>query len=325
MFWKHKPLNEEIPLQDLTKVTRSKDRYDFYCYTNDDKIETLLDFVNNNYFYNKARFKFVYEEKQLRYFLRNGGWISIHSKKFPDMILGVIAYRVILLPNNETSSEVDFLCVKTNLRSVNIAEFLIDKATELLIKKKIYTSFFTGMDRRNIPFFCKKPVYLYIMNFKKLLDMKYIPPILMENTKYKHDNIYYKECEKKEDYHGIYDIYNQVYRKEPLKKEDCFIDYVIFDKIYIFCRFMKINVVCRISGETLSSVILYYNNYNIGKYINNLAWLLQKTHGIDFITLYDTFKDVHIKPQIFNTGLFMYYYSYNKKLDDIQVCSMNPV
>lgn len=326
MFWKHKPLSEEIPLQDLTKIIHSKDSYGFNCYEKYDNIEQLVKFINDNYFYKKARFKFVYEEKHLEYFLRGGGWISIHSKKFPDIILGVIAYRTITLHNDENSSEVDFLCVKTNLRSINIAEFLIDKATELLIKQKnIYTSFFTGMDKRNIPFFCKKTVYLYILNFKKLMDMRYIPHILMENTKYNQDCIYYKECEKDEDYSNIHDIYNQVYRKEVLKKEDCFIDYIIFDKLHIFCRFMKIKVICRVTGNTLSCAILYYSNHSVDNYINNIAWLLQKTHGIDFITLYDPFENIPNKRQIFDTGLFMYYYSYNKKLVDIKRCSMSPV
>ncbi len=325
MFWKHKPLNEEIPLQDLTKTVHSKDKYDFCHHKKYDDIKSLVDFINENYFHDKARFKFIYEENHLKYFLRKGGWLSIHSKKFPDIILGVIAYREITLQNDEKSSEVDFLCVKTNLRNINIAEFLIEKVIELMLRQKIYTSFFTGMDKRNIQFFCKKPVYLYIMNFRKLLDMRYIPPILMENTKYNDDFIYYKECEKDEDYFNIHDIYNQVYRKEILKKEECFIDYIIFDKLHIFCRFMKINVVCKLTGRTLNSVILYYNNYPIDNYINNLAWILQKTHGIDFITLYNPFENIPDKRQIFNTGLYMYYYSYNKKLDNIERCSMTPV
>ncbi len=324
MFWKNQPLNEEIPLQDLTKINHKKDKYDFCHYGNENK-DVLLKFINENYFYSKARFKFVYEQSHIDYFLKDGGWISIHSKKFPNIILGVITYRIILLHDDERSSEVDFLCVQSSLRSIDIAEFLINRVTQVLIKKGIYTSFFTGMDKRNIPYFCKKRVYLFIMNFKKLLDMRYIPPVLIETTKYQDDFIYYKECEKNEDYIGIQDVYNQIYRKEPLKKEDCFIDYVIFDKTYVLCRFMKVNVQCRITGDILNSVILYYTNYSLNNYINNLAWLLYKTHRIDFITLYDPFEQKLDIRQIFDTGHFMYYYSYNKRLTDIKRCALNPV
>lgn len=160
MFWKDKPLNEEIPLQDLTKVIRSKDRYDFRCYGNEQR-HVLLQFINEHYFHQKARFKFVYEESHLEFFLREGGWISIHSKKFPDAILGVVAYRHVCLNTDEKTSEVDFLCVKPSLRNINLAEFLINKVTQVLIQKGLYTCFFTGMDKRNEEYFCKKGTSLH--------------------------------------------------------------------------------------------------------------------------------------------------------------------
>lgn len=317
MFWKDKPLNEEIPMEIICKSKLQKDKYLFIKHKNTDDLNLLLDFLNNNYFCRSDRFRFKYSHSQLQYFLKNGGWASVYSYKFPETIIGVVAYREIRLNDLSTSSEVDFLCIKEELRGISLAEFIINMVTSWIIDCGINTCFFTGMDLRNIPSYSKKKVYIYILNYEKSIKSKYTPLCLMKGNKWIEDTHVYAECK---DYIGITDTYNDLYVIEELRKEECFIDYIV-DSKFLF-RFMKIDIVS--TDTVIKSVILHYSNTEIARYINNIGYLIYKKHGIDSITIYSNSNLGDKIESIYDTRSNIYFYAYNKRIN-CNIVSMNPI
>jgi hypothetical protein len=315
MFWKDKPINEEIPMEILTKSVSPNDKYLVKSYKQLENVEVFLKFINNNYFCVGDKFRFRYSMCHMEYFLSDGGWLSIHSCKFPETIIGVVAYRIVEINDGTTSSEVDFLCIKHELRGISLAEFIINKVTSMIIKQGISTCFFTGMDVRNARFYFKKGVYIYTLNYEKCIGSKYIPLCLIKKIVFINDDCHYMQCVN---YDRITDMYNQLYVKEKFKREECFIDYIV-DSRFIF-RFMKIDVV---SGDTtIKAVILYYSNAKIEKYLNNIGYLLWKEHRIDSVSIYSS-DNLDIDG-IYKTKSNIYYYSYNKTINARRV-SMNPI
>lgn len=316
MYWNNKPILKEIPNEHISSLTVD-DKYSYKICEKIQDMHVLLEFLNKNYHHINDKFRFRYTQKHLEYFLQNGGWLYIYSDKNPNIILGVVAYRQIVLNDSTLSSEVDFLCVRTNIRNVNLASHIIDKVTKILLKKEIYSSFFTGIVNRNIEFYSKKKIYLYILNYEKLRDIKYIPEHNSSKNLQLNNDTTIRECSL-EDYKDIVDNYNCLYILEELKKEDCFIDYICQGK---FFRFIKIHIVST-TNDVINSAILYYHNCNIDKYIKGISYLLKKIHDIDVIMLYNPFEETNT--HVFDTNHCMYYYSYNKIIEATNYC-MNPI
>jgi hypothetical protein len=320
MFWKDKPINEEIPLVNLENINLDNHRFTYNHSKNYENLDVLLKFINTNYFYKNDKFRFVYRREHLEYFLKNGGWISMRSNKFPDTIIGVVAYRLVKLNDDSTTSEVDFLCVKECLRKTSIVTFIIDNVIKTIVETGVNTCFFTGMDKRNIPHYCVKRIFIYPLDLVKLMKLKYIPLCLMRKISYTYDHLVYSKCK---DYSCIKDNYNALYIKEDLKKEECFIDYVVGGN---FFRFMKIDV--STTSSVIKAVTLYYSTAPVYKYIDNLGYILKNEHKIDSIILYEKFPDnIKNNQNLFDTKSPIFYYSFNKRITNIEdnPVSMNPV
>lgn len=330
MFWKNRPLNSE---GDITPLKCEDIGYDYKIFYDGDSSSLFVEFINANY--STQNLTYVYDKPTMDYFLRGGFWIAIHSKKFPEKIIGVVAGNKININKHGECMEIDFLCVINQVRNLGVAAFLINKATEICsVKYKMYSALFTGHKNIGDLFFCTKNVYHRPLELKKLIECRTI------NIKDEDVDVYDKyfkvfnsskdfTCTTQVDYTMINKMEKQdvIRREYKFKNEECFIDFTITDKIQNttdFFRFYKLDIKNKKTGFIVKNIMLYdyvLKNYKPDRFFTVLERVCEHLHVnnlCDQVSFYKPFGDVEEGKYTVGKSP-LYYYMFNKRIDTINV------
>lgn len=326
MFWKNRPLNS---VGDATALEYNDETYMYKIFYNGDSSSLLVDFINKNY--SKQNLTYVYEESIIEYFLTDGFWLAIYSKKFPGNIIGVIAGKNVDINTHGKCIEIDFLCVINQVRKLGVAPLLINKATEICSSKyNIDVAIFTGHNNIGDLYFCSKSVYHRPLNLKKLVECGTIN--IDEEDVEAYDK-FFKTFDTTKDYNCIdnvdYAMVNKLEKQDNIrrnylfKKEDCFIDFMMIDTTEPatdFFRFYQVNVKNKSSGKIVKNIMLYdyvLKKYNSERFHTLLEKICEHVHVnnlYDQISFYKPFTtDIGDKYTVAKPPL--YYYMFNKHLD----------
>lgn len=185
-------------LFDITKSEIENNKikldYDVIINPNDNIKQHLLNFINNNYMSKNAQFTLIYTKDLLNYFISNNTLCIVFYPKgtksnlttfnsILDKIIGIIIgkpqilnIRHIIKDENYTqlynSIDVDFLCIKQQLRNLHVSSYMINVLTNKCITeydKKICCATYTTNRMLNVKPFCTSTYYNRPLQIDNLL------------------------------------------------------------------------------------------------------------------------------------------------------------
>lgn len=185
-------------LFDITKSEIEKNKiqldYDVIINPDDNIKQHLLNFINNNYMHKNTEFTLIYTKDLLNYFISNNTLCIVFYPKgtksnlntlncISDKIIGIIIgkpqilnIRHIIKDENYTklynSIDVDFLCIKQQLRNLHVSSYMINVLTNKCITeydKKICCATYTTNRLLNVKPFCTSTYYNRPLQIDNLL------------------------------------------------------------------------------------------------------------------------------------------------------------
>ena len=152
-------------------------------------LDKLYEFLKSNYVEDEDHmFRFDYSKDFLKWHLNPPGFYSEwlvsvvkeDKKKNKKKMVGFIAglpIKINIYGTDITLAEIDFLCVKKELRSKRLAPVLIKEVTRRIHLRNIWWAVYTSGTLLPTPF-CKTTYYHRNLNVKKLVDIEftYLPP-----------------------------------------------------------------------------------------------------------------------------------------------------
>jgi hypothetical protein len=143
-----------------------------------DKITNIVNFINKNYITSDDdSFKLVYTDELFSFYCYNAIIIEFYPKGKNVTIGYVIGKKSNISLYHELfeSSEVNFLCVIPNLRSLGISSYMINALTrEIVIRYNINTAHYTISTKIKSPHFGEKKVYHRFINIPQLFKTEFV-------------------------------------------------------------------------------------------------------------------------------------------------------
>ena len=153
------------------------------------ELDRLYEFLKSNYVEDDDHmFRFDYSKDFLKWYLNPPGFfpewlISVvveDKKKNKKKMVGFIAgipIKVHIQGTDITLAEIDFLCVKRELRSRRLAPVLIQEVSRRIHMRNMWWAIYTSGTLLPKPF-CQATYFHRNLNVKKLVDVKftYLPP-----------------------------------------------------------------------------------------------------------------------------------------------------
>lgn len=190
-------------LFDITKSEIENNKiqldYDVIINPNDYIKQHLLNFININYMSKNAQFTLIYTKDLLNYFISNNTLCIVFYPKgtksnlttfnsISDKIIGIIIgkpqivnIRHIIKDENYTqlynSIDVDFLCIKKQLRNLHVSSYMINVLTNKCIteyNKKICCATYTTNSKLNVEPFCTSTYYNRPLQIDNLLKCGFL-------------------------------------------------------------------------------------------------------------------------------------------------------
>lgn len=355
--------------------------YDIILNPNDTIKHYLLNFINDNYMCKNSELTLIYNIDLLNYFLSNNSLCIIfytkgtknkfQKKDLYNKIIGIIIGKPQILNirnirnilNKEdlfqlyNSIDVDFLCIKQQLRNLHISSYMINVLTHHCIieyQKKICCAIYTTNLKLKVDPFCKSIYYNRPLQIDKLLKCEILfndnikpkynifnyPTNFLENKSFE----YFNQSKTHEYYEQIYnllqkynktnyDIYaykskndiihllkNQAFHKFIIKDTENFItDFICLYKLET--KNLKSNYTCQ--NGYIYSIFLQQND---NTYKSNILELISEycyKHNIfDMIVMLNIFNTDTDNIYNFNSNLIetypnLYYYIYNIEMPNI--------
>lgn len=194
-------------LFNITKTEIEKNKiqldYEIIMNPNEEIKQKLLTFINNNYMRKDAQFTLIYSQDLLNYFISNNTLCIVFYPKgtksnlttfnsISDKIIGIIIGKPQILNirhiiNNENytqlynSIDVDFLCIKQQLRNLHVSSYMINVLTNKCITeydKKICCATYTTNQLLNVKPFCTSTYYNRPLQIDNLLKSE----LLIDNN-----------------------------------------------------------------------------------------------------------------------------------------------
>ncbi len=185
-------------LFDITKSEIENNKiqldYDIIINPNDNIKQHLLNFINNNYMHKNAQFTLIYTKDLLNYFISSNTLCVVFYPKgtksnlntlncIIDKMIGIIIgkpqilnIRHIIENENYTklynSIDVDFLCIKQQLRNLHVSSYMINVLTNKCITeydKKICCATYTTNRMLHVKPFCTSTYYNRPLQIDNLL------------------------------------------------------------------------------------------------------------------------------------------------------------
>jgi hypothetical protein len=202
-FWKTKPvviseekefnqiLSNEYILEKVNhQIISSKLKLDYKLYSFDKiisnhqlltetKINEIVLFINNNYISggDDDDFKYIYTFDLLKLFCKDAIVFEFYPKNNIKIIGYIIGKRTKLSCFNKCFEclEVNFLCLISKLRNLNLAPFMINCLTkESIINYNIGIAHYTINSPIKSPYFSKKKFYHRMINIDNLINCKFL-------------------------------------------------------------------------------------------------------------------------------------------------------
>jgi hypothetical protein len=143
-----------------------------------DKITSIVNFINKNYITSDDdSFKLIYTDELFSFYCYNAIIIEFYPKGKNTTIGYVIGKKsnISLYHDLFESSEVNFLCVVPNLRSLGISSYMINALTrEIVIRYNINTAHYTIATKIKSPYFGEKKFYHRFINISQLFKTEFV-------------------------------------------------------------------------------------------------------------------------------------------------------
>jgi glycylpeptide N-tetradecanoyltransferase len=173
-FWKSKPLQVNVgnckhivsrqQLFDNTKNEMSTMSVQLdYTIITDVLEDCIIKFINDNYDYSDSDIQLVYSESLVRHFIGpHSVSLAFQPKSKPNVMIGLVIGSVkdVVVQNTlHKTIEVNFLCLRKELRSMKVSSFMIDALTLKCLElfPDVSTAFYTVGKKLVAPHFsCKE-------------------------------------------------------------------------------------------------------------------------------------------------------------------------
>lgn len=281
MFWKTQPIiktsTENIGLihKNVKMNTEQTKLPNGFTWHNIDDPVLLTKFLNNYYYLDKERFIFNYHIEMIRklfsspYHKKEYSIGLFFNNEFSGYIFGK-EHKVIIYGTEERILSVDFLCLKTELRTKNLAPLLITELKRIAWNNGIYAAVFSNDINRGFCF-TEFTYYHMLLDVKKLKKLFPIPigfqsyitsnDCMRENTKLATENnfeailtLYFKSC-KDLDFYELFSINS--FKYELGLCENC--NYTLYNnETKEFISFYLISVFDTQSNITIKKAYLQY-------------------------------------------------------------------
>lgn len=345
----NKVLNDKINLE----IENAKFKLDYKIINVDsinynNELNEILNFINK-YYVRSDKYSLEYSLELLKFWIndiKDCLIIKFYPKDYDDMI-GIIIGKKIELYNkiynkNYCTLEVNFLCIKPNLRNMGLSSLMINILTNECLKyyNDIKTALYSISKKINAPNFCKTS-YSYILTTQNLDKHNKIKNNFndIEIEYFNNDKSDFENFEKnikilylksQEYYNKHYDIYKVQ-------------SYVEFYNLFTNCNFHHFIIRDKVTKEIIDYICLFSiksnnltNNQSIknGYYYcgfhrkNNLQYLekiyinilnkIKELKNIDILIVPDSQKICKSNNlNIFKNGGDLYFYMYNMKCIEI--------
>jgi glycylpeptide N-tetradecanoyltransferase len=342
-FWNTQPipkLNE--PMLDRGGIIATVDEtliklpelyhFDTLDIRNDDKVQELCDFLNDNYYEeDSGKFRTFFEKNTVRWYLLNSYYdpnMCLCVRKDND-IIGLMCGVVNNMQIGKRSCqnvEINFVCIKKVFRAKRLLPVL---ATEfnLRMNKLGYKHGFFATNKYVPKPFSKLNAYHRAINMKKLIDvgfvnmqgkidMDHVNKALEMDNKFSTKNFKKMDEDHLEDVYELFNKYMEKYYVHPIYtfeeftnvfyNNDVVVSYVLTDDSDIPIDFisyynMKLKVTRENDNIYLNKAVLfYYTSITETPYrlIKDIL-LVAKNNGNDLVTMYDVMENINISIDLF--------------------------
>jgi hypothetical protein len=256
------------------------------------KIHEIVEFININYIGSmRDSFKLIYTDELFSFYCKDSIILEFSSSSNSRKVVGYVVgkkCKISLYHSIFDTSEVNFLCIIPNLRSLGLSSYMINVLTkEIILKYDVTTSHYTISAPIKTPYFGEKSFYYRFINVYNLHKIKFI-----SNT------------------HKSYNIFNydEQYNYTIKYINGCGIDSILgtslYDKYISYCKntydIYDIANYEEFNKSFFNSMFHHFIIYNDGKEV------------VSYVSLFrlDTFNN-NMKMSI-KTGYYYYMFFENK-------------
>ena len=182
------------------------------CPLDNDKKMQILTFINEHYVGNSAN-KLIYSEELFDYFINDALIIVFFGKN--EKIVGIIIgkFEHLIFKNNEPLkvSEVNFFCVHSKLRNLNMGPDIISVYTkELILQFNMSYAYYTIAHPIDAKAFCKKRMYHRCIGIDNLISGGFINTEVRDEYIQKYNTFSRNNTPKHKIYHFNNTKYDQI-------------------------------------------------------------------------------------------------------------------
>lgn len=300
----------------------------------------IANFLSNNYVEDK-KFKYNYSVDFIKWYLNNNDiTITVGILQNNELSGFICGKKINLMLENKNINiaEIDFLCIKKDVRNNKLCPLLINEIRKEFNKLNIYDAIFTSEHNyKNNVTHCD--YYIRIINPTKLYEIgfiNYLNENIYELPKIKNNKNLIKLINN-DDYIKCFNLYNKYYSKfdcYEIFNEQSFINRfnnehiitfgLIENNIIIdFISYYFINIDVINSDKKTTDGFLYYysnNSNSLHKMILLLLHKLKENNIDSFVALdimendYDIMKDLKFIKK--NSNYNYYFFQYNKQINN---------
>lgn len=318
------------------------------------KIHNIVEFINMNYVESKCdSFKLIYTDELFSFYCKDSIILEFYPENNKKIVGYVLGKKTTISLYNSIfdTSEVNFLCIIPNLRSLGLSSYMLNVLTkEIILKYNVTTSHYTISAPIKSPYFGEKRFYHRFINTDNLYKIKFISSINNVYNTFNYNKQYHYHYKLKYiNGHGInddlgtslydkyisyckstYDIYDIVDYQEFNKSfsNNMFHHFIIYSESEEIVSYVSLFRLDTFNNNIKISVKAGYYYYMFfedkSKIINDLEYINKYIYDnsiFDILTFSDIFDiDYENTNCIIKGSSILRYYFYNMKIPCIINC-----